>query len=216
MYFYLIFAATLKFCRPLISLFGASAAILILYAVHCFVPGAALRNFLGNAIAVEFCFGLFLAYLFQQMPRFAAAARLLWVPGFALLLIAPMIVPHTDTNGLPSPMRVLAWGVPAFLIVLSFLSLSPDRSPFQRLMVLLGDASYAIYLTHPLVMITYARLLKGSLTNLPQWPVIPIVVLLSASFGVLIHIFVERRLISSARELFGRHLAWVPFSARFG
>lgn len=208
MYFYLIFAATLKFCRPLISLFGASAAILILYVFHSFVPGAALRNFLGNAIAVEFCFGLFLAYLFQQTPRIAASARLIWVPGFALLLIAPMIVPHPDTNGLPSPMRVLAWGVPAFLIVLSFLSLSPDRSPFQRLMVLLGDASYAIYLTHPLVMITYARLLKGSLTNLPQWPIIPIVVLLSASFGVLIHIFVERRLISSTRDLFGRHLGY--------
>jgi exopolysaccharide production protein ExoZ len=67
-------------------------------------------------------------------------------------------------------------------------------------MVLLGDASYAIYLTHPLVMITYARLLKGSLATLSQWPVIPFVVLLSASLGLFIHIFVERRLTEGFRN----------------
>ena len=206
-YFYLIFAASLKFCRPLVSLFGTSVAILILYALGRFAPDAALRVFLGNAIAVEFCFGLILAYLFRQWPWFTPAARLLWIPGFALIVIAPLVVPHANTNGLPSPTRVLAWGVPAFLIVLSFLSLNPNRTPLQRLMVLLGDASYAIYLTHPLVMITYARLLKGRLANLPQWPVIPIVVLLSASLGLLIHVFIERRLIASARGLFGRRLA---------
>jgi peptidoglycan/LPS O-acetylase OafA/YrhL len=105
------------------------------------------------------------------------------------------------------PTRVLAWGIPAFLIVLSFLSLNPNRTPLQRLMVLLGDASYAIYLTHPLVMITYARLLKGGLANVPQWPIIPIVVLLSASLGLLVHVFVERRLLASARGLFNRRLA---------
>jgi peptidoglycan/LPS O-acetylase OafA/YrhL len=207
MYFYLIFAATLKFCRPLVSLFGTSVAILILHALNRYAPDAALSVFLGNAIAVEFSFGLILAYLFRQWPRFNPAARLLWIPGFALLAIAPLVVPHANTTGLPSPTRVLAWGIPAFLIVLSFLSLNPNRTPLQRLMVLLGDASYAIYLTHPLVMITYARLLKGGLANVPQWPIIPIVVLLSASLGLLVHVFVERRLLASARGLFNRRLA---------
>ena len=58
MYFYLIFAATLKFCRPLVSLFGTSVAILILHALNRYAPDAALSVFLGNAIAVEFSFGL--------------------------------------------------------------------------------------------------------------------------------------------------------------
>jgi peptidoglycan/LPS O-acetylase OafA/YrhL len=57
MYFYLIFAATLTLRRPLISLFGTSGAILILYTIGHFAPDAAVRVFLSNAIAVEFCFG---------------------------------------------------------------------------------------------------------------------------------------------------------------
>jgi exopolysaccharide production protein ExoZ len=207
MYFYLIFAATLTFRRPLISLFGTSGAILILYTIGHFAPDASVRVFLSNAIAVEFCFGLILAYLFQQWPGLCSAARLLSIPGFALLFIAPLVVPHADTNGLPGAARVLAWGIPAFLIVLSFLSLKPSRTPLQHVIVLLGDASYAIYLTHPLVMITYARLLKGGLANLPQLPVIPLVVLLSASLGLLIHFFVERRLIEALRGLFGHRSA---------
>jgi peptidoglycan/LPS O-acetylase OafA/YrhL len=203
MYFYLIFAVTLTYRRPLISLFGTSGAILILYTFGHFAPDAALRAFLSNAIAVEFCFGLFLAYLFQKCPGLRSATRLFWIPGFALLCTAPMVVPHANTNGLPDAARVLAWGIPAFLIVLSFLSLKPNRTRLRRVMVLLGDASYAIYLTHPLVMITYARLLTGDLANLPQLPVVPLVVLLSASLGLLIHVFVERRLIEIFRGLFG-------------
>jgi exopolysaccharide production protein ExoZ len=201
MYFYIIFAATLMCRSPLFSLFGTSGAIFILYIVGHFALDGAVGIFLSNPIAFEFCFGLILAYFFQRFPVVFSAARLLFIPGFTLLLIAPLAVPHEDTNGLPGGARILAWGIPAFLIVLSFLSLKPNRTPLQRGMVLLGDASYAIYLTHPLVMITYARLLKGGLANLSQWPVIPSVVLLSAVLGLFLHVFIERRLTKGFRNL---------------
>jgi exopolysaccharide production protein ExoZ len=103
MYFYVIFAATLTFCRPLVSLFGTSAVIIILCAFGRFAPNDTLRVFLGNTISVEFCFGLILAYLFSKWPQFTPAARLLWIPGFALLVIAPLVLPHAGTNGLPNP-----------------------------------------------------------------------------------------------------------------
>jgi peptidoglycan/LPS O-acetylase OafA/YrhL len=211
MYFYVIFAATLMFRRPLISLFGTSGAIFVLYTMSHFASDTALRDFLGDPIAAEFCFGLILAYLFQRRPGLFPVSHLLRFPGFALLAIAPLVVSHANTT-LPDDMRVLAWGVPAFLIVLSFLSLKPSRTPLRRAMVLLGDASYAIYLTHSFVMVIYARLLKGSLANLPQLPVIPLVVLLSASLGLLLHFFVERRLIDTFRGLFGHRSASHRFS----
>jgi exopolysaccharide production protein ExoZ len=203
MYFYLIFATTLCFSRPLVSLYGTSAIVLLLYALSNWAPDPALRTFLGNPIAVEFCFGLFLAYLFRERPNFGSAARLLWIPGLVLLVAAPMIAPYASTHFPPSPARVL-WGIPAFLIVASFLSLKTNGTSLRRHMVLLGDASYAIYLTHPLVLISYAWLLKGSLTNFPQWPVVPFFVALCAGFGVLIHVFVERKLIKGVRGLFRR------------
>ena len=201
MYFYLIFAATLVYSRPIISLFGTSGAILILYVIGHFAPDGAARIFLTNEIAVEFCFGLFLGYFFQRFPRLFLGARLLSIPGFALILMAPLVVAHENTNGLPGAARLLAWGIPAFLIVLSFLCLKASRTPLQRGMALLGDASYAIYLTHPFVMITYAKLLKGGLANLSQWPMIPFFVLLSVGLGLFVHIFIERRLTNGFRNL---------------
>ena len=201
MYFYIIFAATLTFAKPLISLVATTAAILILYTLANFAPDAALREFLGDPIAFEFCLGLTLATIYWRWPRLIVLGRPLWFFGFALLAIAPLMVNHVTTNSLPSPERLFAWGVPAFLIALSFLALKFNRTRLQRIALLCGDASYAIYLTHPLVMVSYAKLLKGQLANFPQWPIIPFVIVISAGLGILVHVFVERPVMASVRGL---------------
>lgn len=207
MYFYVIFGATLYFSKPLISVLGASATILILYGVGRWGPDSALRDFLSNPIAVEFCFGLILGYLLLQRPKLAIEARRFWIPGFALLGIAALAQPYAASQHPPNFARVLQWGVPALLIVASVLSLKPNSGPLRRHMVLLGDASYAIYLTHPLLLTVYARVLRGDLSNFPQWPIVPAVVGLCASFGVLIHVYAERRITRSVRHLFGGRFA---------
>lgn len=207
MYFYLIFAVTLIFANSKVSLYGTGAAILTFYALGQFAPDEALRDFLENPIALEFCFGLLLGSVFTQVARLPDIIRLLWIPGFAFLAAAPLIVYHPTTANLPGFARVWAWGLPAFMIVLSFLKLDLSRSRLQKFMVPLGDASYALYLTHPFVMITYARLLKGSLADLPQWPVVPVVVALSAGLGLATYILVERKLMAITRHLFSRQLS---------
>src|SRR5271163_1984952 len=133
--------------------------------------------------------GLLLACASQQWPRLDRAARFLWIPGLALLVIAPLLAPNASTHFPANPARLL-WSIPALLIVASFLSLKPSRTSFRRVMLTLGDASYAIYLTHPLTLIAYALLVKGTLANVPQWPIIPIVITLCAVCGILIHVFV--------------------------
>jgi peptidoglycan/LPS O-acetylase OafA/YrhL len=203
MYFYLVFGATLYFSKPLFSLLGASATIMILYAAHDWAPDPALSDFLRNPIAIEFCFGLLLGYLAMRWPKVVFKAKPLWIPAAALLAIAAWAQPYASTFHPPSLTRVLQWGVPSFLLVASFLSMKPGSGPLRRQMILLGDASYAIYLTHPIAMIYYAQLLHGNVSYLPQWPIVPLVIVLSAGFGVFIHVFVERRLLSGVRGLFG-------------
>ncbi|SFK66861.1 acyltransferase family protein [Methylocapsa palsarum] len=207
MYFYFIFGATLYFSNPLVSLLGASATIMILYAAHGWVPDPALSDFLRNPIAIEFCFGLLMGYLAMRWPRLAFAAKPLWIPAAALLAIAAFAQPYASAIHPPSLSRVLQWGVPSFLLVASFLSMKSDSGPLRRQMILLGDASYAIYLTHPIAMIYYAKLLQGNVSSLPQWPIVPLIIVLSAGFGVVIHVVVERRLMSGVRGLFGGRIA---------
>jgi peptidoglycan/LPS O-acetylase OafA/YrhL len=210
MYFYLIFGATLYLSNPLASLLGASATITILYAAHDWAPDPALSDFLRNPIAIEFCFGLLMGYLATRWPRLAFSAKPLWIPAAALLAIAAFAQPYASTIHPPSLTRVLQWGVPSFLLVASFLSMKPDSGTLRRQLILLGDASYAIYLTHPIAMIYYAKLLQGNLSLLPQWPIVPLVIVLSAGFGVFIHVVLERRLMSGARSLFERRKGSSP------
>jgi len=72
-----------------------------------------------------------------------------WPPLFVTLgLVAiPVIlfIPEKD----PPTMRVLFWGVPAYLLVLAVVSIE-DRfgSRWPRWMLLTGDASYSLYLSH--------------------------------------------------------------------
>ena len=119
---------------------------------------------------------------------------------------AALAGPYASTQSPPSSARVLQWGIPALLIVASFLSLKPNSTFLQRHIVLLGDASYAIYLTplgHDLLRLAPQRRPDAP----PTRPIIPIVVVLCAGFGVLIHVFVERGLIEGVRGLFSRQLA---------
>jgi peptidoglycan/LPS O-acetylase OafA/YrhL len=60
--------------------------------------------------------------------------------------------------------RALAWGIPAAALVastaLAASSLS-QKSPSVRLAVLLGDASYALYLVHPIALGAVRRILPA-------------------------------------------------------
>jgi exopolysaccharide production protein ExoZ len=201
MYFYAVFSITLLWRSPLCSVLSSTFLIMALHALAGFAPGQALRSFLGDSIAFEFCFGLALAYLFQFWPAKLERARHLWILGIFLLAFAPMIVPHQSTMGLPDPARVTDWGLPSLLVVASLLMMKPPVGRLSTLMVLLGDGSYAIYLTHPLLMDTYKRLTHGPLGHFPQWPIIPAVVAASIGVGLLAHLLVERPLVRLTRRL---------------
>jgi exopolysaccharide production protein ExoZ len=162
------------------------------------------RNvFLSNQIVLEFCFGMFLAFAFYYYQLPISGVRYGWLVGFAMLCLAPLYVAHDSTNGLPPSVRWAAWGVPAFIVVASFLGFASTRSRWERLLVLIGDASYAIYLTHPFVMVAYARVLKDHprLTTISQLPFVPLVFLICLVGGTATHMLIERPLIDLARRL---------------
>jgi exopolysaccharide production protein ExoZ len=81
----------------------------------------------------------------QALPRPAVAAFLL-VVGCGLLLTSSMLPAANITAE-----RFWHWGLPAFLIVTSALALESKLKQW-RLPMLLGDASYSIYLTHGVVL----------------------------------------------------------------
>jgi exopolysaccharide production protein ExoZ len=111
------------------------------------MPGPLARVY-TNPLLLEFMAGVALAGLWrrQAMPRPALGAAAL-VLGICLFAAQGA---HVATF---SGVRVLDWGVPAILLVLGALSLeAAQRVPLSRTGLLLGDASYSIYLAHGFVV----------------------------------------------------------------
>lgn len=145
MFFYVIFAICLLMFRS--GLAWAIFTILFVIAVAGLMlpPGYPVLAFYLDTIVIEFGLGVLLGwYVMRGHP----------LPGFplALLMVAAGAF-WIFSDLLTSDMRLLDFGVGAFLIVAGGVALDPliSRRPVPMLRHL-GDASYSIYLTHILTI----------------------------------------------------------------
>jgi len=107
-------------------------------------------QFLGNPLIIEFLFGVMLSRLPIDRPWFR-----LGIPfGFLCLALAGFfdLAPQGGTmdflRGDDGFARITVYGLPAALIVYGFMQIKAAPSMWT----VLGDASYALYLTHPFVV----------------------------------------------------------------
>jgi peptidoglycan/LPS O-acetylase OafA/YrhL len=197
-FFYLIFGAAL-FTRSreitvVISILAICAAII--------AGGLSGIGFLANPISIEFCFGMTLALLAAALPK-GRALFLLGLAAWVGAILAPIAVPHTSTAGLDGWARVAAWGIPATVIVASSLHIDRPASLLGRVMLLLGDASYAIYLTHVFGMIAYGWVIKATAVGtMQQLPFVVLVTVACIFGGLIAHLSIEAPL---NRILRGEH-----------
>lgn len=180
MFFYALLACALPLRRAwgLGALLAALALAVAAGQVVTFrwVPLA----FWTDPIVAEFAFGVVVAVL----------ARRGWRPGWWLVAVA--FVAAALLHG-----RVLAWGLPATALV--GWSLSWPRVP--RWAVLVGDASYALYLVHPFPM-RALRVAAGAV-GAPAAAYIVVAAAVCVLLAILLHLVAERPLLRLGRRLTG-------------
>ena len=143
MFFYAVFAAAILLPRR-----AAIAVIVVVFAAlvtlgrHVTLPLP--FQFWANSIILEFCYGMVIALLYREGVRLPRAAA--WALGAAAVAgFAAAATPNSEW-------RVLFWGLPSAALVascaLSESTWRPGRA--GRFFGLLGDASYSLYLVHPL------------------------------------------------------------------
>jgi len=202
LYFYYLFAITLCFRNARASILATTLIIVSGIFVGQILPEGALRHFLTNPIALEFCFGLIISYFIHSTIFRGAWLRYLWLPGFVLIAVAAILMenPHDRTNGPANAVRFLVWGIPAVLVTLSFIKAPFAHAAVNRILVPVGNASYSIYLTHPMTMIVFAFLMKHHVLKAVHIPIVlPLAVLIAVVFGLLAHYLVERPILSWSR-----------------
>jgi len=194
--FYMIFC--LFFISSRLFLIFLTGWVFAICATVWLVGDADFSPFLTrllDPINLEFVFGMGVAYLARGVSnRFSAAWIFLGSSIFVLLLLWPFAVECRALFGLPFSMLVLG----------AVLLERQGKLVLPRWMVLMGDASYSIYLIHnPLVSLT-SRLV-GRLHVFASWGLGMLVgVASSVIVGVLYHLFVEKPLIRLFRQQFKR------------
>ena len=80
---------------------------------------------------------------------------------------------------------------------------APAASPFARGVARIGDASYALYLFHPLALIGFRKFWYAAHldTTLGYWPLVATATLASIALALAIHIWIENPLTNAAQRL---------------
>lgn len=200
MFFYVVFAACLALPerrRP----WGLGAVLggLVL-AGWIFDPHQVQTRFYTSTLLLEFLFGTGIGMLVRQgklMPR-----------GLALALV-PVILPALWLlDG--APQQGLTWGVPAAVFVYGVISLERQGlMPRLPLLLLLGNASYSLYLIHPMVLSALDQVLErtgvaaAATAPLPGLGLSLLVIAITATAGCICYLLVEQPLGRIAHRIFG-------------
>jgi exopolysaccharide production protein ExoZ len=217
MYFYLALTIGLLISRRNAVWIGSAVVLVTLLACTPFAKSNVLARFYSNEVVLEFLLGIASYYICRAVSD--ATARRIRIPalviclGSALLLIALQgILPD-----LPPAfrMRFLFLGVPALLLVTSASLLSQGRWDTKLTwLVLIGDASYILYLIHPYCEYSLDRILGPRLHWLRSNTATGMVAGVSVSIGlaVLIHLYCERPTVKFLNRRFGGKRKSVEFS----
>jgi exopolysaccharide production protein ExoZ len=148
MFFYSLFALSLFWRRKVAVSVLCAVLVSIIALGRWFQPSAAPFQFWSDPIILEFGAGMLIALGYRRKICLPSALR------WCLLPAALIVIGVTPGQHMPfSAYRFLIWGVPAAVLVASVVLSRPRDLPDRHAAVikLLGDASYALYLIHPLV-----------------------------------------------------------------
>lgn len=184
MYFYVLFALTIGMARGRQIALLAAVFTLAVAGRHWAPMSNALAFRLTSPVPLEFVAGMMLAHFRDRLPVVPPALGVVAVLcGFA----AAILLNH------PEP-RVLFYGIPAIAIFYGAMNFEaflahPGFALFRKI----GDASYSLYLTHPLSIMVLKKVYPGV-------GVIPgLIVAVLAAFAV--YYGVEKPLTRGAKRL---------------
>lgn len=142
MFFYALYAAAILISTQWKAL-NAKALVVAMLAAAILAgtisdSGNILLRFYTDPILAEFIFGIVLCEILRRFPQRAWALSLaLMVVGAVLLLL------------LQGQHRAISLGIPSVAVVAAFVVMPDVTSNLMRWLVLMGNASYSLYLVHP-------------------------------------------------------------------
>jgi exopolysaccharide production protein ExoZ len=156
MFFYALFSICL-FLKPSWRLAALSLALVGCVTAGLFYNGSnAIVLRLTEPIFLEFLAGVLLGVCVQRdlLPSWQWGY---WLAGLAIILLLGLAM-----SSVTQP-RLVAWGIPAIMLVGGALIVETTGGlPHLRLLRMIGDSSYSLYLTHGLVLSVLGKVMGHS------------------------------------------------------
>jgi exopolysaccharide production protein ExoZ len=157
------------------------------------LPGVVL-NFWGHPIVLGFLFGAAIGLIYNRGFRLSGW----WTIPLLVIGFGALFLPWRPSGGEADLLPCLAASIPS-AVVLAAAALGPQIDERRRLWLpalLVGDASYSLYLLHPfLLRPIYLVWLKGSVgAVLPLWAFVPAGIAIALAAAVVIYWYFERPL----------------------
>lgn len=191
MYFYLVFAASLLLAERFRILFiGLFITVVFFIATSLNNGESAAAQFFSESMVFEFILGMLLAVAWKRGFRLPSpTAWCLLLLGSSLLFLS-----------LPVP-RIVEYGVPSLLIVTACLFIRVKEYSWA---VLVGDASYALYLSHIFTLGVLRKFIAPQLGDGQgaAYLFVAISLIVSTIVGIYIHKWVDNWLLRHERLTF--------------
>jgi exopolysaccharide production protein ExoZ len=158
-----------------------------------------------SPIVIEFALGVMVAHVATQLSSIAWSRAWRRGCGAATIVTGCAVIATYGTNDL-SLSRFLTWGVGGAMVVLGFTVLEPEFARLSQrfpLLVRLGDASYALYLTQSISFSILWKLLPSQLRVEPA--AVAVLLLCGAVVGsVLVNALIETPLMRLVKRMLQR------------
>jgi exopolysaccharide production protein ExoZ len=185
MAFYLLFAVALTWRREVavIVLSTAMTAAVILAALA--PPASLAGQYWADPIILEFILGMVIGLAYESGLRITTTQTIV----VAAIGVAGLLA-FGPTSSATVEFRPLMWGLPAAVIVAALVlhdgAGQPEKvaSVATKLWLVLGAASYSIYLLHVLIMRAIVAFAAPALT-LPPWLLAVLMIMASTAVGIL-------------------------------
>jgi exopolysaccharide production protein ExoZ len=206
MFFYVLFALSLRISAKRAPILCVGWIVAFVIAIHSFASNSDVMNFYARPIVLEFCFGVVVYYIFDWASAHKEALAKHTALKLVLLavLAAGLVLINILEHDRPDIPRYLAAGIPAFFIVLSALLLERifGMATKNKLVYLLGEASYIIYLVHPYIVFTVLRVVvkNHDLSSPALAGLIVMLLALTSAISVAIHVWFEKPVMAYLRK----------------
>jgi len=182
--FYILFVISLM--APVAWRFRVLAAGLVAVPVFGFIVPKA-HILIANMLFLQFLAGAWLAR--QRLERGLYSRKVGWVMVVWALALFAMLTPF---DLFTHPVRTFIWGVPAFVLVAGLVTVEA-RGGLREIgwLKLLGDASYAIYVSHLITIEAVTHFMERR-----DFIYVPIAATLAILVGIGVHKWIERPLLN--------------------